>query len=46
MTSIELRGFYLLLGMLLALLLLSRSYRGVIAKEKPSKVLSFQEAAS
>lgn len=46
MTHIEIRGFWLLLGMLLALLFLSRSYRGIIVKEKPSKVVSFQEAVS
>ena len=44
MTRFEVRGFYLLLGALLALLLLSRSYRGIVVKDRPENVTPIREA--
>jgi hypothetical protein len=33
---LEIRGFYLLLGAILMLLILGRFYRGIVIKDKPA----------
>jgi hypothetical protein len=36
---LEIRGFYLLLGAILMLLILGRFYRGIVIKDKPANVV-------
>lgn len=46
MTRLESRGFYIFVGALLMLLVLKRSYRGIVVKDKPANVTEMREVSA